>query len=203
MKIQRENGMKRFAGWAIAGVGLAVMVMAGIIIFQPYHLRGSTIMPLSTAPEIALNDFRLSDQRGKVVVLAFGYTSCPDICPATLGEYKRLLDGLGKEASKVQMVFITVDPQRDTVERMQAYTAGFDDRILGLSGAEAELNAVWQAYGVTRIIREVGSKAGYLVDHSARIYVIDKAGNLRVTYAFGTPVQDLLSDLRFLAKETL
>jgi protein SCO1/2 len=72
-----------------------------------------------------------------------------------------------------------------------------------LSGSEAELTSVWQAYGVTRIIREVGSKAGYLVDHSTRIYVIDRAGRLRATYAFGTPVEDLLADLRFLVKESL
>jgi protein SCO1 len=193
--------MKRFVGWAIAGAVL-ILALVGFVLVQPYQLRGSTILPLTAAPEIALGDFRLSHQQGKVVVLAFGYTTCPDICPATLGEFKRLLAGLGKEAEDVEMVFVTVDPQRDTAERIQAYTAGFDTRIRGLSGSENELALVWQAYGVTRIIREVGSKAGYLVDHSTRMYVIDRAGNLRVTYAFGTPVEDLLSDLRFLVKES-
>ena len=101
------------------------------------------------------------------------------------------------------MVFITVDPQRDTPERMSAYTAGLRPAHPRLERQRSRIaGRCGQAYGVTRIIREVGSKAGYLVDHSTRIYVIDGEGNLRATYAFGTPVEDLVSDLRFLVRES-
>ncbi len=194
--------MKPILAWVLGGAALFFAAAVGLVLAQPYTLRGSAIVPPAPAPEIALGDYRLSAEQGKVVMLAFGYTTCPDICPATLGEFKQVLEGLGKDAENVQMLFITVDPARDTPERMDAYTAAFDPRIRGLSGSEEELQAVWGAYGVTRIIREVGSKAGYLVDHSTRIYVVDGAGNLRATYAFGTPVADLVSDLRFLVRES-
>lgn len=194
--------MNRILAWVLGGAALFFAAAVGLILAQPYTLRGSVIVPPAPAPEIALGEYRLIEDQGKVVMLAFGYTTCPDICPATLGEFKQVLEGLGKDAEDVRMLFITVDPARDTPERMSAYTAAFDSRIRGLSGSEEELQAVWGAYGVTRILREVGSKAGYLVDHSTRIYVVDQAGNLRATYAFGTPVADLVSDLRFLVRKS-
>ena len=194
--------MKRILAWVVGGAALFFAAAVGLVLAQPYTLHGSAIVPPAPAPEIVLDDYRLSEDQGKVVMFAFGYTTCPDICPATLGEFKQVLARLGKDAEDVQMLFITVDPARDTPERMSAYTAAFDLRIRGLSGSEEELEAVWGAYGVARIRREVGSKAGYLVDHSTRIYVVDRAGNLRATYAFGTPVADLVSDLRFLARES-
>lgn len=194
--------MKRLLVWVVGGAALFFAAAVGLVLAQHYTLRGSAIVPPAPAPEIALGEYRLTGDQGKVVMLAFGYTTCPDICPATLGEFKQVLEGLGKDAANVQMLFITVDPARDTPERISAYTAAFDPRIRGLSGSEEDLQAVWSAYGVTRIVREVGSKAGYLVDHSTRIYVVDQAGNLRATYAFGTPVADLIADLRFLVRES-
>lgn len=192
--------MRKYAFWMGLGVFIALLAVAGLALAQPYRLRGSIIDPPQPAPAIALNGFDLSAQRGKVVLLFFGYTTCPDVCPATLGEMKQVLQRLGGQAQNVQVVFVTVDPQRDTPEKMQRYTAAFDPRIAGVTGTEEELQPIWQAYGVYREIRQGGTAAGYLVDHSARVYLIDPEGFLRATYPFGTPVEDLLSDVRFLLK---
>lgn len=192
--------MRKHAFWLGLGVFIALLAVAGLALAQPYRLRGSIIDPPQPAPAIALNGFDLSAQRGKVVLLFFGYTTCPDVCPATLGEMKQVLQRLGGQAQNVQVVFVTVDPQRDTPEKMQRYTAAFDPRIAGVTGKEEDLQPIWQAYGVYREIRQGGTAAGYLVDHSARVYLIDREGFLRATYPFGTPVEDLLSDVRFLLK---
>lgn len=187
--------------WLLAiGVltGLAVAILAFSL--QPYAMRGSVIDPPIPAPEIALGNFRLSEQRGKTILLFFGYTYCPDVCPATLGEVKQVLKNLGALADQVTPVFITVDPQRDTPKKLAAYTAAFDPRILGLTGSLSELEAVWQAYGVYRAEQPTSENGQYLVDHSARLVLIDPQGNIRATYAFGTPVEDLLSDVRYIIR---
>ena len=142
----------------------------------------------------------LADFRGKVVVVFFGYTRCPDVCPATLVEIKDVMQKLGPDAEKVQVVFITVDPGRDTPESIQEYVANFDSSFLGLSGTEAELSAVWQAYGVFREIEQTDSVAGYLVAHTSRVYVVDVNGNLSLSFAFGTSPDDVANDLRILLK---
>ncbi len=104
-------------------------------------------------------------------------------------------------ADSVDVVIITVDPQRDTPERIQAYASGFDPAFTGLSGSEAQLEPVWQGYGVYRAITGSHHDANYGVDHSTRIYLIDTSNHLRATYAYGTPVQDLADDIRYLLKE--
>jgi protein SCO1/2 len=185
---------------------LAIGVLTGLVIavtafsLQPHAMRGSVIDPPIPAPEIALGDFRLSEQRGKTVLLFFGYTYCPDVCPATLGEIKQVLKGLGASADRVTPVFITVDPKRDTPEKLAGYTAAFDPRIVGLTGSLSELETVWQAYGVYRAEQPAREGGQYLVDHSARLYLIDPQGKMRATYAFGTPVEDLLSDVRYIIR---
>jgi protein SCO1/2 len=190
----------------VAGLLAAVLLVWGLAFAQPYRLHGSEITSNVPAPEIALTradgtDFSLAGRKGRIVMIFFGYTSCPDICPTTLADMKRVKADLGEKADQVDFVFITVDPDRDTPERVQAYAGGFDASFIGLSGSEAELEAVWQGYGVYRQIQESNSAAGYLVDHSTRIYLVDKANHLRETFAYGTPVQDIADDIRYLLKE--
>lgn len=191
----------------LAGIGvtLGLVLVAAIVLARPYTYRGSLIDPAVPAADFTLTSgsgepFHLGDQRGKVVLLFFGYTTCPDVCPATLGEMKQVVARLGKQAEGVQVVFITVDPQRDTPQKIGQYAAAFDPTFVGLSGSEAELTPVWASYGVYRAIVETTSAAGYLVDHSARTYLVDPAGNLRLTYTFGTPVDEILSDVRYVLK---
>lgn len=184
-------------------------VAAGVFLFsKPADFRGTVYAdPYPPAPEIELtrdngDSFRLSEMRGNTVLLFFGYTSCPDVCPTTMAELKQALEKLGDEdATQVQVLFITVDPARDTPERVQEYVDHFNPDFIGLSGTESELAEVWQDYGVFRENVEGSSAAGYLVDHTARVTLVDRDGNLRLSYAFDTPVDNIVHDLKLLLKE--
>jgi protein SCO1/2 len=183
-------------------------VAAGVILFaEPDTFRGTTYAePYPPAPEIELlrasgRSFQLSEMRGNVVAVFFGYTSCPDVCPTTMAELNQALGQLGDQADQVQVLFVTVDPQRDTPERVQEYVDHFNSSFIGLSGAEADLAKVWNDYGVFRQVVEGSSAAGYLVDHTARVTLIDQQGNLRVSFPFDTPVEDVAHDMQLLLQE--
>ena len=185
---------------------LLVLVIVLIIFRQPYQFHGSLIEQDYPAPDFNLLDstgqsFVLSDQKGKIVLMFFGYASCPDVCPTTLADLKRTFEILGDLAGEVQVVFITLDPERDTPEKIQAYTSLFNPAFLGLSGDMDTLEPIWKAYGVFREIdEETVTEAGYLVSHSARIYLVDQSGHLRITYTFGTPPEDIVKDIEHLLK---
>ena len=186
----------------IAGVAIAVFLSS-----EPAGFRGTTYgEPYPVAKEFELtrengSRFRLSETRGKAVLLFFGYTSCPDVCPTTLAELKQSLEKFGEEKAKqVQILFVTVDPERDTPERVQEYVDHFNPNFIGLSGTELELAHVWHDYGVFREIVEGTSAAGYIVNHTARVTLIDQDGNMRVSFAFETPVEDIVHDLNLLLK---
>ena len=142
----------------------------------------------------------LADFRGKVVVLFFGYTHCPDICPTTLADVAAAVKSLGKDAARVQVLFVTVDPERDTPEVLSNYVPAFDTTFLGLYG---DVAATQRAAKEFRIFYEKrpGSAAGaYTVDHSAQSYVIDGQGRLRLLVRHDRIAQDLADDLRALLK---
>ena len=185
----------------IAAVAAAVFLFAG-----PDMLRGTTYAePYPVAAEFELTradgkSFRLSDERGKIVLLFFGYTSCPDVCPTTMAELKQALERIGEKADQVQVIYVTVDPERDTPERVQEYVNHFSPDFIGLSGSESELAIVWNDYGVFREVVDGSSAAGYLVNHTARVTLIDQQGNLRVSFPFDTPVEDVVHDLNLLLK---
>ena len=191
-------------------VGLAAFLLIGAVaagvflLSRPAHFRGTAYTePYPMAPEFELTraggaDFRLSDMRGNIVALFFGYTSCPDVCPTTMVELRQALEELGDRAEPVQVLFVTVDPERDSPERVQEYVDHFNPRFIGLSGSESELAKVWNDYGVFRQVVQGSSAAGYLVDHTARITLIDQQGNLRVSFPFDTPVTDVVHDLNLL-----
>jgi len=194
--------------WILFGTALlaGLVATAAFIVARPYQMRGSEINPAAPAPEITLpsaagEDFQLSSQQGRLVMLFFGYTSCPDVCPVTLAEMKQIKARLKEQAGDVRFVYVTVDPDRDTPERLQRYLAAFDPTFIGLTAPQQDLEPVWKAYGVYRAIQPGQSAAGYLVDHTARTYLVDRRGRLRLTYAFGTPVEDVVEDMRFLLKE--
>lgn len=192
-----------FAVFALIGL-TAVLLMAQFT--QPYTLHGSQISPALPAPEINLPDqhgnlFSLAEQRGKIVLLFFGYTHCPDVCPVSLNEYKQLRLQFDHQAENIRFVFISVDPQRDTPELMAKHLANFHPDIIGITGSEEQLQAIWQAYGVTRIVNQVEGASGYLIDHTARTYLIDTHGNLRATYPFGMEIANLAADIRYLLTE--
>jgi len=199
--------MNRSVIWVGVGVLLGLVGLVVVVLAQPYTLHGSVIEPPQPAPAIVLasssgQNFELTQQRGRVVLVYFGYTYCPDVCPATLSQLRQVMAGLGEQAARVQVVLVTVDPQRDTPEILQRYMSAFGPTFTGLSGSEAQLDPVWKAYGVYRAIRPMGENPGaYTVDHTSRVYVIDLKGNLRLTYAMGTNVDDMVQDLKYLLKE--
>ena len=192
------------------GLGaLALIVLVALVVViasQNNHLRGSVIDPPLPASEIVLTDqngqpFRLSEYRGKVVLLFFGYTYCPDVCPATMAELRAARAMLKPEqAARVQVVFITVDPARDTPEAIQEYVTRFDPTFIGLSGSERELSRVWADYGVFRELGIPNESGNYEVSHTARVYVVDVNGNLSLSFAFGASPEDVANDLRILLK---
>jgi protein SCO1/2 len=169
--------------------------------------RGAVLGEPIAAADFELQDqhgqtFRLSEQRGKVVVLFFGYTSCPDVCPTTLGAWKRAYEELGEQAGEARFVFITVDPERDTPARLQTHLELFNPAFIGLTGTLEELEPIYQAYGVYHEKQAAPESAlGYLVSHTSSDYVIDKAGNWRLRHAFGASGQDIAHDIRVLLGE--
>lgn len=188
---------------------LVAVVAGGVLLFgKPASFRGTTYAePYPVASDFALTRsdgtmFKLSEMRQNIVLLFFGYTSCPDVCPTTLAELNQTLEKLSEDdASRVKVIFVTVDPDRDTPEATQKYVDHFNSDFIGLSGTEAELSKVWDDYGVFREIVNGTSAAGYLVNHTARVTLIDGEGNLRVSFGFDTPVDDIVYDLKLILKE--
>ena len=181
-----------------------IAIAANLLFAGQSGFRGTAYNdPYPLAPYFELTHsngdlFRLSDQRGKIVLLFFGYTSCPDVCPTTLAELNQALKQIGDKANSVQVVFVSVDPDRDTPERVQEYVSRFNPSFIGLSGTAAELEKIWTDYDIFREI--VQSDAGVIVNHTARTILIDKDVAMRLSYGFGTPVDDIVHDLELILK---
>ena len=143
----------------------------------------------------------LADFRGKVVVLFFGYTQCPDVCPTTLAELARVMKSLGADADQVQVLFVTVDPERDTPDILSHYVPAFDPRFLGLYGNLEQTRAVAKEFKVFFEKRPGSTPGSYTVDHSAQVYVLDKKGRLRLFVREQRIATDLPHDLRLLLQE--
>ena len=171
-------------------------------------LRGFAVPDPPQVPDFELVDqdgqlFRLSDQRGRVVVLFFGYAHCPDVCPVTLSTWSRVHEALADQADAVRFAFVTVDPQRDTPEKLAQHMELFDPSFSGLWGSEEQLGWVYQNLGVYHKRVDVpGSAAAYVMDHTTRMYVIDALGRLRVTIPFDSPMDDVVHDIRWLLNES-
>lgn len=192
------------------GVASLLVIVAAfalnILFLKPASFRGTAYAdPVPAAFEFTLTSsdgtaFQLSDNRGKITLLFFGYTYCPDICPTTLAELKMVMELLKSDADKVQVVFISVDPGRDTSEKVQKYAERFYPTFIGLSGTEEDLAPIWSSYGVFREVVEGTSETNYIINHTARVILIDKTGNMRLSYGFQTPPEDIAHDIKLLLK---
>ncbi len=185
----------------------AVAVVAMIVFKQPYTFHGAVINPPLPVTDFALQTangetFRLSDAKGKIVLLFFGYTSCPDVCPTTLAIFKQVYERLGEDAQKIAFVMITADPDRDTPEKVAEYVARFNPEFIGLSGSLSNLEPIWKQLGVFVEKQDSGSAAGYLVSHTSSIYVLDPNGGLLMTFPYGTTAIDMADDLTELSKQS-
>jgi len=182
------------------GIGILVLLIVAIAIVSVNSapsFRGALITPPWQAPEIQLTDhngqpFTLSSQRGKVVLLYFGYVNCPDECPLTMAHLKLARESLGNQAKDVQVAMISTDPKRDTPEALKDFMTHFDPSFLGLTGTLQELQKTWKVYGVT--VEDSGET------HSTYLYVIDPAGNVRETFLPDSEPNSIASDIRLLLK---
>jgi len=143
----------------------------------------------------------LDDFKGKVVALFFGYTYCPDVCPTTMGELAMIMKELGNDADRVQVLFITVDPERDTQQLMSTYVPAFHPAFLGLFGDLETTVRTAKEYKVF-FKKQPQPGGGYTVDHSAGTYFYDPAGRLRLFGAYGQGPQKTLHDIRLLLGQT-
>jgi|SRR5215212_553200 len=176
-----------------AGIFAGLLVLTAFIyLTSKPNFRGAVITPPWSPPGINLTDhngkpFRSTDQRGKVVLLYFGYVNCPDECPLTMAHLKLARERLGDRAKDVQVVMVSTDPVRDTPQALKDFMEHFDPSFLGLTGTPAELQKVWKDYGVT--VEEGGET------HSTYLYVIDPAGNVRETFLPDTEPNDIAGDV--------
>lgn len=169
-------------------------------------LRSGVFEPPRMAPDFSLasslgNEFTLSQQRGKVLVLGFGFSHCPNVCPMTLANLAQSFKHLGDLTKQVQVVYVTVDPERDNPERLREYLAHFNSQFIGVTGSAEQLSAVRQAYGI--IAKKEMKKDGldYEVHHSSYLYLIDQQGLLRALVPFGKSADDIVHDIKILLQD--
>ncbi|NJN54295.1 MAG: SCO family protein [Anaerolineae bacterium] len=200
--------ISRWTALVIIILGLVVIGGTAVILSQSSHTFSGILPDTPTpAPDFTLTDetgtpFTLGNLRGQWILLAYGYTSCPDVCPTTLAQLRGVKVGLGPDADKVRVVFVSVDPERDTPDILQRYLAHFGADFKGLSGTAAEVAAAAEPYGVRyEKSAETGSAAGYQMSHTAYVYLIDPEFNLRVTFPFGVGSDEILSDLTYLMND--
>lgn len=183
--------------WLVALLLLAACTPAPVE-FRNTDLTGATF---GRRLELASDDGSrrsLADFRGKAVVVFFGYTSCPDICPTTLARFAEVWKELGGQAASVQLLFVTLDPERDNPARLGEYVRWFNPAFVGLVGSTEEIREVTGEFRVFSARKEIGGAAGYVIDHSTGAYVFDTAGRLRLYVKDNAPVADIVSDLRQL-----
>jgi len=140
----------------------------------------------------------LDDFKGKVTVVFFGYTQCPDVCPTTMAELAQVKKALGKDGDRVQGVFITVDPERDTPETLKAYMASFDPSFVALRGTPEETKATAKEFKVFYAKVPGKVEGSYTMDHTAGSYVLDPKGKVRLFVRYGSPAEALTADLKAL-----
>lgn len=186
---------------------VAVLSLSGFATgCKPPSFHGTAYEPPTKAPAVVLQKavggrFTLAHERGSVVLLYFGYTHCPDLCPTTLTDWKRIKDALGRDASRVRFVFVSVDPARDDPATLQRYVSRFDPDFIGATSDSATLAGIEHEFHVMSSREEnIGSAAGYAMTHPSQTFVVDKRGDLRLLYSFGMPTSDIVSDIRQLLR---
>ncbi len=199
----KRNALKLIAACAIPAS--ATVLLSACSKAKP-EFRGVDITGADYARDLPLTDHNgqarhLQDFRGKVVVVFFGYTQCPDVCPTSMHELAEVKQQLGADGDRLQGIFVTVDPERDTPEMLKAYMANFDPSFLALSGTPAEIAAVAKDFKIYYKKVDGKTPTSYTMDHSAGSYVYDPQGRLRVYHRYGSGTQALAADVRTLLHE--
>ena len=192
--------------WSVAAVaGLGYL---GVIVWTDNRIHGHVGgVPDEAATAAIVPRFALTDHtgaavteasyRGRWLLVFFGFTNCPDICPTTLADLAAVVDGLGVAAGQVQPLFISVDPTRDRPAALAEYVAAFDPSIVGLTGPEEALAAAASSFrAYFERTEEAAAPDGYTMAHTSAVYLISPEGRFERVYAYGTPVADILNDLK-------
>ncbi len=166
--------------------------------FRASDITGSSFAQGFSLPDAAGTTRTLADFRGKVVVVFFGYLNCPDVCPTTLAELAETMKRLGKDADRVQVLFVTVDPARDTPEVLAKYVQAFDPRFVGLRGDADQLAATAKAFKVIYQKQPGPTPGSYSMDHSAGTYVFDPQGRIRLFVSYGQGADVFTHDIAAL-----
>ena len=192
--------MKR---WLVAVGATAMFVLTGCQPSEPPVFKSTDITGASFARDFRLTDHHgetrsLADFKGRVVAVFFGYTHCPDVCPTTLSDFSSALKQLGPQADRVQVIFVTLDPKRDTPDLLKQYVPAFNSGFLGMYTDEASLKLLAKEY---KVVYQKTSEKGdndYLIDHSAGTYIYDTQGRLRLLMPYGSSPETIAHDLKIL-----
>jgi protein SCO1/2 len=197
-----ELGVIVFAALILAGCGSGgqssgptATPLPGTVLDPPKVVSDFTLTSGANQP------FHLSDLRGKVAILFFGYTHCPDVCPTTMADFKRVKADLGDDAARVAFVFISVDGARDTPDRLAAYVHAFDPDFIGLMGDDATIRVIAQDYGVFFQRVNYVDPDNYQVDHTATSFAVGPDGKLRVVFSYQSDPAGMAQRIRSLLKK--
>lgn len=195
---------RRFALAAFAALSLAACQKSGP---DKPAFKGIDLTGAEYARTLNLTDQdgrarSLADFKGKVLVVFFGYTQCPDVCPTTMAEVAEVKRGLGADGDKVQGIFVTIDPERDTAQLLKAYLASFDPSFVGLRGSEEQTQAAAKEFKVFYAKVPGKTPETYTMDHTAASFIFDTEGRVRVYARYGAGAQPLTDDIKLLLAET-
>ena len=184
-----------------------VLILRGFGIYfwlKPHAFYGDAVSPIVPAPNFTLagpkGSVSLADYHGKLVLLFFGYSSCDDECPTTLANVKAALQQLGDQAGSVQMVMISVDPERDRPDKLAAWVQKFDPAFLGLTGSKEQIDQVTSQYGVYYKKQAGSAPDKYSVDHTLSMFVINRDGQVVLQSPYGNTPAQVADDLAYLLK---
>ncbi len=188
---------------------IAVLILfSGVVIYiaTPTQMFGAMINPPKPMGDFSLESAKgsvsLSEFRGKLVVIYFGYTACPDVCPTTLANLRQALELLDEQqARQVQILFVSVDWKRDQPAKVTDYAHAFNPSFVGLTGSQEQIDLVTRQFGIFYVINPADANGFYSVDHTASTSVLDRQGNLTALWSYGMPPSEIASDMRNLLKK--
>jgi protein SCO1/2 len=185
---------------------LVIILVTAACSPRSHNWHGTPYDPPQPAPNFSVENekgrsFTLSEQAGSITLLYFGYTYCPDVCPATAAIMRQVFDDPAVSTNEIQFVMISVDPERETPEAVDAYMRRFHPDFIGLWVERDQLNEIQEDYGVISIREPSENPDTYLITHTARVFLIDQEGNLRAHYAFGSIPEDFIGDLTYLSEK--
>ncbi|MCX6058285.1 MAG: SCO family protein [Chloroflexi bacterium] len=191
------------------GIGIVIFftgLALGVYFFSPHTFHGTVIQSPNPSFDFTLTgadgDVSLSDFHGKLVVIYFGYTFCPDICPATLANVGQALRRMNESQAKdVQLIMISLDPERDTPKKLSEYVAHFYPSFIGITGSNEKLAEVTSLYGIFYEKSAGSTTENYTIDHTATLLVIDREGYLKLVFPFGVTVDEVADDLKYMLRQ--